>query len=96
MRDAPPLPVAGARRSRAARPSRAGRTGDAAARWRRALTGLGWLAAWLVAGCFLLVGLAAAYRLKRALNIDVVPGVDMLPDEAIEAAIAAVLALLGV
>ena len=49
-----------------------------------------------MAGCFLLVGLAAAYRLKRALNIDVVPGVDMLPDEAIEAAIAAVLALLGV
>ena len=43
----------------------------------------------------LVAGLAAAYALKRALNIDVVPGVDVLPDEEIEALISAVLSLLG-
>lgn len=51
--------------------------------------------AWFAAGCFLLVGLAAAYTLKRALNLDIVPGVDMLPDPEIEAAIHAVLVMLG-
>ncbi len=55
----------------------------------------------MVAGfCFLgtsllLGGLGAAYTLKRALNIDVVPGVDVLPDEEIEALISAVLFMLG-
>ena len=43
----------------------------------------------------LIAGLAAAYTLKRALNIDVVPGVDVLPDEEIEALISAVLSMLG-
>jgi len=50
---------------------------------------------WFAAGSFFLAGLAAAYSAKRALNIDVVPGVDMLPDERIEEAIRAVLGLIG-
>ena len=50
---------------------------------------------WFAAGSFLLAGLAAAYTAKRALHIDVVPGVDMLPDERIEGAIRAVLVLIG-
>lgn len=38
---------------------------------------------------------AAGYTLKRRLDIDVVPGVDMLPDPQIEAAIRAAAALVG-
>ncbi|WP_043834045.1 hypothetical protein [Muricoccus aerilatus] len=49
----------------------------------------------LLVGCLCIAGAAAAYSLKRALSLDIVPGVDMLPDEEIEAAIRAVLALLG-
>ena len=63
--------------------------GAAALAW----VGTGFLV--LLAACVFVAGLAAAYSLKRALNIDVVPGVDMLPDQEIEAAIRAVLALLG-
>lgn len=50
---------------------------------------------WFAEGSFLLTGLAVAYTVKRALHIDVVPGVDMLPDEKIEGAIRAVVALIG-
>jgi hypothetical protein len=39
----------------------------------------------------MIVALACAYTLKRAAGLDVVPGVDMLPDEEIEAAIQFVL-----
>ena len=39
--------------------------------------------------------LACAYTAKRRLGIDVVPGVDMLPDPPIEAAIRAVAGVLG-
>ncbi|MBI0535310.1 hypothetical protein D9599_06980 [Roseomonas sp. KE2513] len=48
-----------------------------------------------LAGCLCIAGAAAAYSLKRALNLDIVPGVDMLPDAEIEDAIRAVLALMG-
>ena len=41
----------------------------------------------------LLVALALIYMAKRHLDIDVVPGVDMLPDPQIEAAIHAVVGL---
>lgn len=50
---------------------------------------------WFTAGSFLLAGPAAAYTVKRALHIDVVPGIDMLPDERIEGAIRAVLGLIA-
>ena len=43
----------------------------------------------------LLTGLAGAYTAKRRLGIDVVPGVDVLPDPQIEAWIDAVVDLLG-
>lgn len=38
----------------------------------------------LMLGGIALSGLAGAYMVKRALRIDVVPGVDMLPDDFIE------------
>lgn len=43
----------------------------------------------------LLAALAGAYTAKRRLGIDVFPGVDVLPDPRIEAAIDAVARLLG-
>lgn len=46
----------------------------------------------LAGGLLLLTMLAGAYTLKRHLRIDLVPGVDMLPDERIEAAIQAAVA----
>jgi hypothetical protein len=56
----------------------------------------------VVAGLFLafdlttiLPALAGGYIVKRAANIDVVPGVDMLPDELIERVMAAVARLVG-
>jgi hypothetical protein len=39
--------------------------------------------------------LAAAYVLKRALRIDIVPGIDVLPDEEIEALLEALRQFLG-
>jgi hypothetical protein len=63
--------------------------------WRRALDGLcGFLFLAVVyagAAILMIVALACAYTLKRAAGLDVVPGVDMLPDEEIEAAIQFVL-----
>jgi hypothetical protein len=47
----------------------------------------------LAGGASLLAALAAAYTAKRRLGIDVFPGVDMLPDPQIEAAIGAALRL---
>lgn len=65
-------------------------------RWGAAvLRVLGTALLFTFAGCLCVAGAAAAYSLKRALNLDIVAGVDMLPDEEIEGAIRAVLALLG-
>ena len=41
----------------------------------------------LAGGAALLALLALAYMAKRALGLDLVPGIDMLPDAAIEAAL---------
>ena len=49
----------------------------------------------LVGGTLLLALLIMAYATKRALGLDLVPGVDMLPDPEIEAAIEALISLLG-
>ena len=49
----------------------------------------------LLRSLLFLAALAAAYTLKRALKIDVVPGVDMLPDQEIEALINGALSMLG-
>ncbi len=49
----------------------------------------------LLLGVLLLAMLAMAYTAKRALGLDLVPGVDMLPDEAIEPMIASALSLFG-
>ena len=48
-----------------------------------------------IASSILFGGLGAAYTLKRALSIDIFPGLDMLPDEEIERFISAVLSQLG-
>jgi hypothetical protein len=49
----------------------------------------------LVGGMLLLALLILAYATKRALGLDLVPGVDMLPDPEIEAALEALVSLLG-
>jgi hypothetical protein len=49
----------------------------------------------LVGGTLLLALLILAYATKRALGLDLVPGVDMLPDPEIEAALEALVSLLG-
>ncbi len=46
-------------------------------------------------GAALLAGLVGTYRLKMRLGLDLVPGVDMLPDDRIMAAIHAVAGLAG-
>ena len=46
-------------------------------------------------GAALLAGLAGTYLLKMRLGLDLVPGVDMLPDDRIMAAIHAAAALAG-
>ena len=69
--------------------------GTAAGFWAAGARALGMGLLFLLAGCLCVAGAAAAYSLKRSLNLDIVPGVDMLPDEEVEAAIRAVLALLG-
>ena len=66
--------------------------------WRRPadLAGkAGPVLAHLAAGAALLVALAGAYTAKRRLGIDVFPGLDVLPDPQIEAAIGAAARLLG-
>lgn len=62
---------------------------------RRLFDGIVLAALGLLGSLMFFAALAAAYTLKRALNIDVVPGVDMLPDEEIEALINGVLSMLG-
>ena len=49
----------------------------------------------LVGGTLLLAMLILAYATKRALGLDLVPGVDMLPDPEIEAVLEALVSLLG-
>ena len=49
----------------------------------------------LVGGGALLAVLGLAYAEKRHLGLDLVPGVDMLPDREIEAAIRTAVGLLG-
>ncbi|WP_431267117.1 hypothetical protein [Dankookia sp. P2] len=49
----------------------------------------------LLGGTLLLALLILAYLTKRALGLDLVPGVDMLPDPEIEAALEALVSLLG-
>lgn len=48
-----------------------------------------------IGGTLLLSLLILAYVTKRALVLDIVPGVDMLPDPEIEAALAALFSLIG-
>ncbi|TPG55750.1 hypothetical protein EAH89_14425 [Roseomonas nepalensis] len=62
---------------------------------RRLFDGIVLAAFGLLGSSLVLTALAAAYTLKRALNIDVVPGVDVLPDEEIEALINGALTMLG-
>ena len=71
------------------------RRAPSAPAWRRGARLVLLSLALLVGGTALLGGFAAAYTVKRRLGIDVVRGVDMLPDPQIEAAIAAVLHRLG-
>lgn len=63
--------------------------------WRRALDSLSGLLLFItvyVSGFGLVtVALACLYTLKRAAGLDLVPGIDMLPDDEIEAAIRSVL-----
>jgi hypothetical protein len=49
----------------------------------------------LLGGTLLLALLILAYMTKRALGLDLVSGVDMLPDPEIEAALQALVSLLG-
>ena len=49
----------------------------------------------LLGGTLLLTLLILAYVTKRALGLDLVPGIDMLPDPEIEAALHALVSLLG-
>ncbi|TDH59637.1 hypothetical protein E2C06_26405 [Dankookia rubra] len=49
----------------------------------------------LVGGTLLLSLMILAYVIKRTLGLDLVPGVDMLPDPEIEAALEALVSLLG-
>ena len=66
--------------------------------WRRAFDSLCEFLAFAtiyIGACVLLVVvLACAYTLKRAVGLDLVPGVDMLPDEEIEGVIKLVLGAL--
>ena len=73
-----------------AAPARAARTVAS----RRPVAVAGLLLANLAGGAALLAGLAAAYKVKRRLGIDVFPGRGVLPESRIEAAIDAVLRLL--
>lgn len=56
--------------------------------WRRAFDTLcefmAFATVYIGAWILLIVALACAYALKRAAGLDLVPGVDMLPDEEIE------------
>ena len=63
--------------------------------WRRPADLAGAVLAQLAGGAGLLAALAGAYAAKRRLGIDVFPGVDVLPDPQIEAAIGAVVRVLG-
>jgi hypothetical protein len=49
----------------------------------------------VVGGTLLLTLLTSLYIVKRALGLDLVPGVDMLPDAEIEDALDALASLLG-
>jgi hypothetical protein len=49
----------------------------------------------LVGGTLLLTLLILAYATKRALGLDLIPGIDMLPDAEIDDALAALVSLLG-
>jgi hypothetical protein len=49
----------------------------------------------LVGGTLLLTLLILAYATKRALGLDLIPGIDALPDPEIEAALDALVSLLG-
>jgi hypothetical protein len=62
---------------------------------RRAVTLLQAAVFHLVGSTLLLTLLVFAYATKRALGLDLVPGIDMLPDPEIEAALEALVSLLG-
>ncbi|MCK8785495.1 hypothetical protein M0638_13985 [Roseomonas sp. NAR14] len=75
-------PLADWRQGPGARPSWEGRLRRSARRVGRLLLNLLMLA---LCSTTLLSLLVVAYSVKRALGLDLIPGVDMLPDEAIEA-----------
>ena len=49
----------------------------------------------VIGGTLLLALLILAYATKRALGLDLVPGIDMLPDPEIESALEALVSLFG-